>query len=117
MSEVAILERIEEVVLALDPEESRNWTQAYLDSGADRGPLVQRLALIGCKIGNDPHNQEFAQITLEDYLRTTSPERELLLVASAHHSAGHRKYGDHLACYNRFAEAFDLPHSPSSVAG
>ncbi len=110
MSEAAILERIEEVVLALDPEESRNWTQAYLDSGADRGPLVQRLAFIGCKIGNDPHNQEIAQITLEDYLRTTSPERELLLVVSAHHSAGHRKYGDPLACYNRFAEAFDLPH-------
>ncbi len=108
MDAEAILDRIEDAVLGLDPEGSRNWTQAYLDSGADRDALVARLALAGSKIGNDPHNQELAQITLEDYLRSTSPSRDIFLLANAHHGAGHRKYGNHLSCWERFAEAFGL---------
>ena len=44
MSADAVLERVEAAVLGLDPEASRNWTQAYLDTGADRAPLVQGLA-------------------------------------------------------------------------
>lgn len=109
MSADDILDLIETNVLGLDPAASRNWTRAYLDLGSDPDRLVERLALTGAKIGNDPHNQELAQITLEDYLRSTSPERDRLLLASAHHSAGHRKYGNHLACWERFQAAFDLP--------
>jgi hypothetical protein len=32
-----------------------------------------------------------------------------LLLACAKHTAGHRKYGDSLESYGRFAEAFGLP--------
>jgi len=109
-SPAQLLDRVEQAILALDTAESVGWTQAYIESDADRAPLVERLALAACKTGNDPHNQEIAQCFLEDYGRSTSADKERLLLASAHHTAGHRKYGDPLACFNRFAEAFGLPH-------
>ncbi len=110
MSSEQILARIEDALLAFDPQESVNWTQAYLDDGHDRSVLVQTLAATACKIGNDPHNQEIAQCLLEDYGRSTSPKRERLLLTSAHHTAGHRKYGDPLTAYRRYAEAFEIAH-------
>lgn len=105
-----ILSRAEEAILALDPSEGVNWTQAYLNAGHDRDALVSTLATAGCKIGNDPHNQELTQCLLEDYGRNGSPMRERLLLACAHHTAGHRKYGDPLMCYHRYADAFGLAH-------
>ena len=83
-------------------------TATYLGSGADRAPLVQTLATAATKVGNDPHNQELGLCLLEDYLHTKAHDRERLLLACAQHTAGHRKYGDPLECYRRFAEAFDL---------
>src|SRR5579863_6467288 len=52
-----ILERVDAAVLALNGPEGAAWTQAYLDTNADRKPLVQHLALLACRMGNDPHNQ------------------------------------------------------------
>jgi hypothetical protein len=106
----AILQRLMDAQMALDPAASTAWTQAYLDSGADLGPLVQCLALACSKTGNDPHNQEIGQNFLESYGTSTSPLRHRLLLGAAHHTAGHRKYGNPLDCYNRFADAFGLPH-------
>ena len=103
-----ILARLEDALLAFDPPASVNWTQAYLDQGHDRAALVQALALTACKIGNDPHNQEIAHCLIEDYGRSSSPMRERLLLACAQHTAGHRKYGDPLACYQRYADAFGI---------
>jgi hypothetical protein len=103
-----ILERLEHALLALRTEESVDLTAAYLKAGHDRAPLVQTLATAACQIGNDPHNQELGLCTLEDYLHTRAHDRDRLLLASAQHTAGHRKYGDHLEAYRRFAEAFDL---------
>jgi len=62
-------------VLGLNGPESVAWTKAYLDSGADRGALVQRLALLACRMGNDPHNQEIAQNLLEDSRRNQAGTR------------------------------------------
>ena len=105
----AILDRLEAAAVSFDKEGSTAWTRAYLDSGADRARLVQRLALAACRTGNDPHNQEIAQCLLEDCVsgRTADPDR--LLLACAHHTAGHRKYGDFLEASRRFGAAFDLP--------
>ena len=109
-SAAEILDRIEAAILELDPGDAANWTQAYIESDGEKARLVSRLALAASKLGNDPHNQEIAQCMLEDYGRTTSPDRDRLLLACAHHTAGHRKYGDPLACYHRFADSFGLPH-------
>ena len=103
-----LLERLDRALDGLRAFEAMDWTAAYLRSGADRAALVQTLAVGAVKAGNDPHNQELGLCLLEDYARTGAHDRERLLLASAQHTAGHRKYGDHLECYRRFAEAFAL---------
>lgn len=108
LSGAAILDQLEESLIGLDVEAAVNWTQAYIDSGQDRAPLVQRLAVAAARVGNDPHNQELAQCTLEDHGKNRSWDRERLLLASAKHTAGHRKYGDHLDCSRRFGKAMGL---------
>ena len=71
----------------------------------DRAPLVQTLALCALKEGNDPHNQEIGLCFLEDYGHSTAHDRDTLLLACAHHTAGHQKFGDPLEAYRRFTEA------------
>jgi hypothetical protein len=101
-----LLGRLEKALLALRPEEAVDLTAAYLKAGFDRNMLVQLLATAACKLGNDPHNQELGLCLLEDYRHSAASDRERLLLASAQHTAGHRKYGDPLEAYHRFAEAF-----------
>jgi hypothetical protein len=108
LSAAQLLERVDTAVLALDGPESVAWTKAYLDSGADRGALVQRLALLASRMGNDPHNQEIAQNLIEDSRRNQGWDADRLLLACAHHTAAHRKYGDPLDCSRRFGAALGL---------
>jgi hypothetical protein len=103
-----VLARLDDALTGLRPWEAMDWTAAYLRSGADRGRLVQTLAVGAAKTGNDPHNQELGNCLLEDYAHTTAGDRDRLLLASAKHTAGHRKYGDCLEAYRRFAGAFGL---------
>ena len=92
--------------MALRANEAVNWTAAYLHAGFDRAPLIETLATAAAKTGNDPHNQELGACLLEDYAHSTARDRDRLLLASAKHTAGHRKYGDPLEAYQRFAEVF-----------
>ncbi len=103
-----LLDRVEGAVLGLNGPESLAWTQAYLDNVADRRPLVQRVALAACRIGNDPHNQEIAQCMLEDFGKNRSPEKDRLVLAAAYHTAMHRKYGDPLEASRRFGTAMGI---------
>jgi hypothetical protein len=97
-----ILDRMEAAIVSLDGPQSVAWTQAYLDSGADRPRLIHRLALVAASIGNDPHNQEIAQCLLSDYGKSTPVNRDRLLLACAQHTARHRKYGDFMEARRRF---------------
>jgi hypothetical protein len=103
-----LLERVDAAVCALNGQESADWTQAYLDTGADRVPLVQCIALTATKLGNDPHNQEIAQCMLMDYGINRQPDRDRLLLSAAYHTAMHRKYGDPLEPARRFGQAMDI---------
>src|SRR6266849_5055098 len=103
-----ILDGVDAAVLALNGPDSTAWTQAYIESGADKQPLVQRLALLACRMGNDPHNQEIGQVLLEDYAKNRSWDRDRLLLACAHHTAVHRKYGNPLDCATRFGAALGI---------
>ena len=100
-----LLDRVDAAICALNGQESVGWTQAYCDNVADRAPLVQRIALAACKLGNDPHNQEIAQCMLMDYGTNRQPDRDRLLLAAAYHTAMHRKYGDPLEPARRFGQA------------
>ena len=108
MNASQIIGNVEAAIAALDPPQAVAWTKAYLESGEDRSLLVQRLALLAARIGNDPHNQEIPQCMLEDYGKSQSRDRERLLLACAHISAGHRKYGDFFEASRRFGEAMNL---------
>jgi hypothetical protein len=108
LSQRELLRRLDKAMMALNASESVAWTSAYLKTGYDRQPLVYTLALGAVKEGNDTHNQEIGLCLLEDYLHSTAAERDMLLLACAHHTAGHVKYGDPLECYRRFTEAFAL---------
>ncbi len=99
---------LDKALLALDTDASLAWTQACIEYGDDRDELIRTLAGAACKIGNDPHNQEIALCFLEDYGRSTAPDKELLLLCCAHHTASHRKYGDYLECYHRYCSATDI---------
>jgi hypothetical protein len=104
----AILERVDAAVLALNGPDSTAWTQAYIESGADKKPLVQHLALLASRMGNDPHNQEIGQVLLEDWAKNQGWNRDRLLLACAHHTAVHRKYGNPLDCAQRFGAAMGI---------
>jgi AcrR family transcriptional regulator len=105
LSGAAIVGRLEEALAALDAPQAVAWTKAYLDSGADRALLVERLALMAARFGNDPHNQEIPQCLLQDYAKNQCADRDRLLLACAHIEAGHRKYGDTFEAARRFGEA------------
>lgn len=109
MSWDQLLTRLDAAIAALEPDEAASWVQAYLDAGFELRPLIAALALGAAKQGNDPHNQEIGLCMIEDYGRTSSPDRDRLLLACAKHTAGHSKYGNSLESYGRFANAFDLP--------
>jgi len=103
-----LLQRINTTTCAQNTEESQGWLQAYLDNVSDRAALMQMLAVISCRIGNDPHNQEIPQNMLEDYAKNRSPNRDRILQACAQHCSGHRKYGDVLEASRRFGEALQI---------
>jgi hypothetical protein len=108
LSPQRLLERLDEALIALRPDEAVALTSVYLRGGHARGPLLRTLALAASKFGNDPHNQELGLCLIEDYRHSTAADRERLLLACAQHTAGHRKYGDPLEAYRRYAEAFGV---------
>jgi hypothetical protein len=108
MSAPQIIGRLEQAMAAFDPAQAVAWSRAYLDSGADRGVLVERLALMASRFGNDPHNQEIPQCLLQDYANNRCGERDRLVLACAHISAGHRKYGDTFEAARRFGNAMGV---------
>ncbi len=108
LSQGALLERLAEAQVALKPDESVAWVRAYLEAGHERAPLVSTLALAAVKEGNDPHNQEIGLGLVEDWAASTAADRDTLLLACAHHTAGHQKFGDPLECGRRFTEALGL---------
>jgi hypothetical protein len=103
-----LLEKLEAALLALKADEAVALTATYLAGRHDRAPLIQTLASAAVEIGNDPHNQELGLSLLEDYAKTCAHDRDRLLLAQAKHTAGHRKYGDHLECYRRYGETLGI---------
>ncbi|MBV8188068.1 MAG: hypothetical protein JOY64_28725 [Alphaproteobacteria bacterium] len=104
----ALAAEVHAACIALDAPKAAGCVKAYLDAGLDTAPLVRTLALACARLGNDPHNQEIALCLLEDYGKNRNPGRGRLLVAAAHHTALHRKYGDPLDCSRRFGQALGV---------
>lgn len=99
---------VQAACLALDGPKAVGAVQAWLEAGRDPAALVQQIALACSRLGNDPHNQELGLCFLEDFGKNRNPERGRLLMAGAHHTAKHRKYGDPLDCSRRFGKAMGV---------
>lgn len=106
MSQREIVEALDDAFVRRNAPEAVSWVRAYLAGGYEKGPLVRELALGALKMGNDTHNQELGLCFLEDHPNNGSAMRDLLLMASAQHTAGHMKYGDTMECYRRFTDVF-----------
>ena len=103
-----ILKNIEGSMLAFDGPAGVAWAKAYLDAEGDKAALRQCVALTASRIGNDPHNQELGQLTMEDYAKNSGPGRDMVAFAGIQHTAVHRKYGDVLEASRRFGHALGV---------
>ena len=103
-----ILKHIEDAMLAFKGPEGVDWARAYLDTDGDKAALRQCIALTAARIGNDPHNQELGQLTMEDYAKNDGTGRDMVAFAGIQHTACHRKYGDVLEASRRFGHALGV---------
>lgn len=108
MDNPKILKKIEEAMLAFKGPEGVDWARAYLDADGDKDALRTCIALTAARIGNDPHNQELGQLTVEDYAKNDGPGRDMVAFAGIQHTACHRKYGDVLEASRRFGHALGV---------
>ncbi len=98
----ALLQELDEAILAFDVPRTTALASAYLASGADRTAYLQAVALTACKFQDDPHNQKITHSTFEEYAHNSTHARDRLLLASARLLAGWPKMPGERDCYARF---------------
>ena len=100
----ALLEELDEAILAFDAPRTTAVADAYLKSGAERTPYFAAVAVTACKFQDDPHNQKITHSTFEEYGHNSTHLRDRLLLASARLLAGWPKMPGERECYARFME-------------
>jgi hypothetical protein len=98
----ALLQELDEAILAFDVPRTTAVASAYLASGADRTAYQQTVALTACKFQDDPHNQKITHSTFEEYGHNSTPARDRLLLATARLLAGWPKMPGERECHARF---------------
>jgi hypothetical protein len=98
----ALLQALDEAILAFDAPRTTALADAYLKSGADRQAYLAAVAVTACKFQDDPHNQKITHSTFEEYAHNSTHLRDRLLLASARLLAGWPKMPGERECYARF---------------
>ncbi len=98
----ALLEELDEAILAFDIARTTAVASAYLKSGADREAYFATVAVTACKFQDDPHNQKITHSTFEEYGHNSTHLRDRLLLASVRLLAGWPKMPGERECYARF---------------
>ncbi len=98
----ALLEELDQAILAFDVPRTTALASAYLESGADRQAYFAAVAVTACKFQDDPHNQKITHSTFEEYGHNSTHLRDRLLLASARLLAGWPKMPGERECYARF---------------
>src|SRR6267378_4074586 len=98
----ALLDELDEAILAFDIPRATALASAYLTSGADRNPYLASVAVTACKFQDDPHNQKITHSTFEEYGHNSTHLRDRLLLASVRLLAGWPKMPGERDCYGRF---------------
>ena len=97
-----LLREQDEAIMAFDFPRATAVANAYLQSGADRNPLLGSLAVTACKFQDDPHNQKISHSTFEEYQHNSTHLRDRLLLATARLLAGWPKMPGERDCYGRY---------------
>jgi hypothetical protein len=100
----AMLDELDEAILAFDVPRTTALASAYLKSGADRQAYLATVAVAACKFQDDPHNQKITHSTFEEYAHNSTHLRDRLLLASPRLLAGWPKMPGERECYARFAK-------------
>jgi hypothetical protein len=98
----ALLEDLDEAILAYDIPRATAVANGYLRSGADRGAFMTTVATTACKFQDDPHNQKITHSTFEEYSHNSTHLRDRLLLAAVRLLAGWPKMPGERDCYARF---------------
>jgi len=98
----ALLEELDEAILAYDIPRATAVANGYLRSGADRAAFMTTVATTACKFQDDPHNQKITHSTFEEYSHNSTHLRDRLLLAAVRLLAGWPKMPGERDCYARF---------------
>jgi len=98
----ALLQELDEAILAFDVPRATALADAYLRSGADRNAYQAAVAVTACKFQDDPHNQKITHSTFEEYGHNSTHLRDRLLLATVRLLAGWPKMPGERDCYARF---------------
>jgi hypothetical protein len=98
----ALLRELDDAIMALDAPKATAIANAYLKSGADRGPYMETVALCACRFQDDPHNQKITVSTFEEYGLNTTHLKDRLLLATPRLLAGWVKMPGERECFARF---------------
>lgn len=98
----ALLEELDQAILAFDISRTTAVANAYLESGADRRAYQATVAVAACKFQDDPHNQKITHSTFEEYGHNSTHRRDRLLLAAPRLLAGWPKMPGERECYARF---------------
>ena len=98
----ALLQDLDEAIMALDFPRATALASAHLQSGADRKAYQAAVALAACRFQDDPHNQKITISTFEEYGHNSTHLRDRLLLATARLLAGWVKMPGERDCYARF---------------
>jgi hypothetical protein len=104
----ALLQELDEAVLAFDVPRTTAIASAYLKSGADRQDYLSTVAVTACKFQDDPHNQKITHSTFEEYHHNSTHLRDRLLLAGVRLLAGWPKMPGERDCYARFMKQWIL---------
>jgi len=98
----ALLEDLDQAILAFDFAKTTAIANAYLKSGADVSAYQAAVALTACKFQDDPHNQKITHSSFEEYANNGTHLKDRLLLASARLLVGWPKMPGERECYARF---------------
>jgi hypothetical protein len=97
-----LLAELDEAIMALDAPRATAVAHAYLESGADRRPYMETVALCASRFQDDPHNQKITVSTFEEYGLNSTHLKDRMLLATPRLLAGWVKMPGERECYARF---------------
>jgi hypothetical protein len=100
----ALLEDLDQAILAFDFAKTTAIANAYLKSGADLSAYQAAVAVTACKFQDDPHNQKITHSSFEEHAHNSTHLKDRLLLASARLLAGWTKMPGERECYARFTK-------------